>query len=133
MKLDPNLEDYHQSWGWVAHPDRRHEKSLDDAEKVIVENRYKLEIIGGVSDNEADYSYNDWALCKLKNKYYLLSTSGCSCPSPKETWYIEIGPTTLKQIEKHIKSGAYEGYTLPKKQEADFLALIEEAKALNDK
>lgn len=125
MKLDPAKDRYDQDWWWVAHEDgldRNNPRSVE-----LVKRRYEIEIIGGVVDQEASYSYDEMALCKLGNDYYLLSTSGCSCPSPSETWGIEIGPTTLSEIKQHIQSGNYQGYTLPKKQESEFLALIEEA------
>lgn len=123
MKLDPSKSPYDQEFWWVAHPDG----ASTDAQFDLVKRRYELEIIGGVQDKDASYSYDDWALCRLGNKYYLLSTSGCSCPSPAETWRIEIGPTSLKKIKTHVESGEYEGYTVPKKQLDEFLALIKGA------
>lgn len=141
MKLDPTKKEYDQEFSWVAHPDALYyvdkfiygvrQDGGNDIEKMLVQRRYDLEIIGGVQDNEADYSYDDWALCLLDNQYYLLSTSGCSCPSPRETWRLEIGPATLAAIEQHVKSGAYAGYTLPKKQEADFIKLLNDEAARN--
>jgi len=123
---------FDQEWNWVAHPEALQNSgsygARDDAgnetEQMLVKRRYDLEIVGGVQDKEASYSYDEWALCKLDGQYYLLSTSGCSCPSPSETWRLEIGPATLAQIDAHVRSGAYDGYTLPKKQEEDFLKLL---------
>lgn len=125
MKLDQDKVRYGSDFWWVAHPDGQ---PTDPVSKMLVERRFDLEILGGVEDEEADYSYDEFALCELEGKYYLLSTAGCSCPSPSETWVLEIGPATLDEIEQHITSGKYEGYTLPKKQEQDFLELIRNAK-----
>lgn len=105
-------------WNWVAHPDGG-----------AFEGRDKLEVLGGIVDAEASYSYDDWALCRLGDDYYLFSTSGCSCPSPAETWRIEAGPATLAAIRTKIQSGEYEGYTVPKRQMDEFMALLDEAEA----
>jgi hypothetical protein len=114
---------WEEDFGWVGHPDCQ---NSGEVEKELIENRYNLEIIGGVVDKDADYSYDDFALILFKKKYYLLQTSGCSCPSPSETWGVDIGPTTLKKIRDFITGGHYDGYTVPKKQESEFLALIDE-------
>lgn len=127
MKLDSN-----KSWGdwyWVAHPDAR---PTDPVEKELVKHRYELEIIGGILDKDASYSYDDWALVEWKGNYYLFSTSGCSCPSPSETWRVEMGPITLEGIEKRLAKGEYAGYTVPGKQMDEFLALIQQAKKERD-
>ncbi len=126
MKLEQGKSDYAQEWGWVGSDDCQ---SAGDAERELIANRYKLEIIGGIVDKEADYSYDDWALVRFKRKYYLVATSGCSCPSPSETWRVEAGPATLAQIRKHIVDGDYAGYTMPKRQLDDFLALLDKAAA----
>lgn len=120
MKLDPK-NDYGEFY-WVAHPNA---SPSNEHECLLVKERYRIEILGGVLDDEACYEYDEWALCELDGKYYLLSTSGCSCPSPSETWRIEIGPATIAQIKAHVQSGAYDGYTLPKKKETDFLKLLD--------
>lgn len=131
MKLDPNKEHYDQEFGWVAHEDGlstyKSSEPINLVEQVLVARRYELEILGGVTDETASYSYDDWALCELDGEYYLFSTSGCSCPSPNETWRVEIGPATLQEIRNHVISGHYDGHTLPKKQESDFIKLIDEA------
>jgi hypothetical protein len=125
MKLDSNKDHYEQEFGWVGSP---RGGGTDEVSKLLIENRYQLEILGGVLDKEASYSYDEWALVKFKRKYYLLSTSGCSCPSPEETWRVEMGPSTLLQIEKHLESGNYDGYTVPGRQMDEFLELIAKAK-----
>lgn len=126
MKLSKDKEDYDQAYGWVGSPRC---ENPGDSERFIIENRFKLTIIGGVEDKDADYSYDDWALVRLGEKFWLLSTSGCSCPSPSETWRVEIGPATLNQVRKHVVDGDYQGYTVPKKQLDEFIALIDKAAA----
>lgn len=128
MKLDPTKRSYDcEEYHWVAH--KNIGASSGSAEEFLIQHRYEIEIIGGIQDNTASYSYDDWALCELKGKYYMLSTSGCSCPSPTETWRIEKGPATLTEIRQHILNGDYEGYTMPKKQEQDFIELLQLAES----
>lgn len=117
---------YDHEFYWVGAPEAL-AYNPSPVMELLIENRYKLDILGGVHDKNADYSYDDWALVKLKDKYYLLSTSGCSCPSPNETWTVQIGPATLKQIRKFVSKGNYTGYSLPRDQEEDFMALLDKA------
>lgn len=125
MKLDPKKV-YDSAFYWVGAGES--EAAGDgDVGQMLHERRYEIDIIGGVEDKEADYSYDDWALCELDGKYYLLSTSGCSCPSPAETWRVEMGPCTLDEIKKRLLAGEYSGYTVPGKQMDEFLALIDYA------
>lgn len=92
-----------------------------------------LVVLGVIEDADASYSYDDWALCRIGLQYYLCNTSGCSCPSPEETWEVMHGPTTLAGIrEEVLEKGNYEGYTLPYKQRAEFEAMLDKAeKELN--
>lgn len=100
-----------------------------DAEKSVIEARAagKVQVFDVIQDKNADYSFDDWALCLIDKKWWLISTSGCSCPSPTETWRVEIGPATLKEIRAHVEGGHYEGYTLPVKQKADFTDMLDRA------
>lgn len=124
MRLDPTKGDYDQDCYWVGHPEGG---DGDDVSRDLIAHRYEIEILGEVTDDEASYSYDDWALCELRGQYYLLATSGCSCPSPSETWRVEKGPATLEEIRRHITEGDYAGYTMPKRQLSDFLAVIDTA------
>jgi hypothetical protein len=109
-------------WNWIAAPEGG---DGDERSKLLIANRHDLEVVGEVVDSEASYSYDDWALVRLKGKYYLLSTSGCSCPSPSETWGVQHGPMTLSQIRKEITNGNYQGYTVPGRQMQEFLDMID--------
>lgn len=129
-KHDDEYEDNYQELGWIAHQEGG---NGDEASKELIANRYELNIIGSIEDKEASYSYDDWALIELKGKFYMLATSGCSCPSPSETWRIEKGPATLAEIKKHILHGDYDGYTMPVKQEQDFIDLIKTAEKVYKK
>lgn len=126
MKLnrDKDMDRWDQPFHWVGH----HDGGDDSFEaQHLIKNRYDIEILGGIEDKDASYSYDEWALCKLDGAFYLLSTSGCSCPSPSETWRVEIGPSTLSEIRAHVQGGHYEGYTVPKKQMNEFMELLDEA------
>ena len=122
MKLDPNQEYGYLTW--VGHPEAGYEND-QTPEGELTRRRYEINILGGIEDSEASYDYDDWALCELDGKYYLLSTSGCSCPSPSETWGLQHGPATLAEIREHLKEGNYEGYTVPGKQMDEFMDLID--------
>lgn len=114
-------------FNWVAHPDN---ETGGDYVDYLSSKREDMLVIGGITDDEADYSYDDWALVLLEGSYYLFATTGCSCPSPKETWRVEIGPATLEEVRKHINTGEYSGYTLPKKQYQDFRDVLDFAAKL---
>ena len=89
---------------WVGHPrcERPGEK-----EHILIDNRDKLDFISGVSDPDADYSYDEYAIVKLDGVYFLCQTSGCSCPSPSETWYVySFG--TLEEAVHPIVNGEIE-------------------------
>lgn len=108
---------------WVAHPDGA---GSTEEERYLEQYRYELEIHGGVSDDEASYSYDDFALIEAPNgTFYMLETSGCSCPSPSETWRIEARGT-LKDIRDYVLEDAKTGYGVIKNQTGEFIALIDE-------
>lgn len=111
-------------YDWIAN-DRCERASKHEQE--LIDRRDEVEVFGEISDDDASYSYDDWALVRLDDKFYLLQTSGCSCPSPSETWGIAIGPTTLAEVRAHIESGDYDGYTLPVKQADDFKKMFDDA------
>jgi hypothetical protein len=96
------------------------------AEKTLCDNRDEVFVCGMVDDDDASYSYDDWALVRLGSDYYMLSTQGCSCPSPAETWIVEIGPATIPQIKEFIKSGEYSTYSLPADQHDQFMQMLGE-------
>jgi hypothetical protein len=83
-----------------------------------------LTIVGMIEDDEASYSFDDWALLKAGKKFYLVSAAGCSCPTHEETAQLEVGPATLKEIRERIESGDYRGYTLPTRQADEFDKLL---------
>lgn len=94
--------------------------------RVLINRRNELVIFGEVNDAEANYSYDDYALVRLDADYYLLSTSGCSCPDPSETWGIACGPSTLAQIREHLNAATY-GPTLRQREEFDAMIACAEA------
>lgn len=119
-----------QELGWVGHPSC---EDAGDGERLLIANRSEIEKIAEIQDENASYSYDDFALIRFRGDFYLLQTSGCSCPSRSETWGIDIGPATLDEIEAFLKSGRYEGYTVPGRQMGEFLAAIAQARALEVK
>lgn len=120
----PSVDGY-DAFCWVGHPQC---DAQGEQERKIIARRDDVLFHGGVQDNEASYSYDDWALIELDGDFYLLGTSGCSCPSPSETWHVQKGPATIDQIREDLLSDKYEGYSVPKRQMAEFIAIIDRAK-----
>lgn len=122
-------DDWGDSWYWVAHPNAlcgRDVKSPEYAAmKYLVDRRSDIDVLGGVIDEDLSWEYDEFALIKLDGDFYLLETSGCSCPSPTETWEIVQGPASLSQIKECLVKGKYHGYTLPARKLQDFLDLID--------
>ena len=88
--------------GWSS-PDTLNDSS-DSELQYLVTHRDHIEVIGGWSDDQCEYEYHEIALVRLDNdstsevQYYALTTSGCSCPSPNETWIIDFGPATCDEL-----------------------------------
>lgn len=122
-------DDWGALWFWVAHPDALSGRDVKSPEyaamKYLVDRRSDIDVLGGVIDEDLSYEYDEFALIKLDGDFYLLETSGCSCPSPTETWGIVQGPASLSQIKECLVQGKYGGYTLPEGKLQDFLDLID--------
>lgn len=99
-----------EGWDWIAHPSGG---SNDDASRKLVERRADILVLGEIEDENLSYEYDQFALISLDGEFYLLETSGCSCPDPTETWFVQEGPCSLSDIKEFMLSGKYEGYTLP--------------------
>lgn len=110
-------------YDWMASPDCE-APGADEA--LLISRRDDIDVIGTVEDAEADYSYDDWALIRLDGAYWVLSTSGCSCPSPRETWRAEVGPLSLDEVRTYFLDAAGEkGFGVTKHQHAEFMALVD--------
>lgn len=105
---------------WIAHPDALYNKSSGQ-EQFLVEFRNKINVLAEIQDHQASYEYDEMAVIELNDEFYLLRTSGCSCPSPTETWSIQVGPTTLPKVIEAVESGEYFGFTPPVKELVQFL------------
>lgn len=119
------FEDYGPLY-WPGHPQCEHAPD-GSIERDMINNNTELEVIGGVEDPNASYSYDDFALVRFRGELYLLESSGCSCPSPSETWRVVHGPATKEELVAVIKAGDYEGYTLPSGTEQFLLEVIDAA------
>ena len=105
------------SSGWAART-----APLSPAEQFFIENRERAATIAESSDPNASYSYDDWALCELDGTFYAFNTSGCSCPSPSETWSLAASGSRDEMLDflKMEPGGGYEAF-------AEFLRQIEKA------
>lgn len=60
--------------------------ALTPDELFFCENSDRATTIAWSSDPNESWDYDDYALAELDGVYYAFNTSGCSCPSPDETW-----------------------------------------------
>lgn len=81
---------------------------LSDPERLFMQNKDRATCLLLTEDPEACYSYDDYALCSLDGVYYVFNTSGCSCPSPDETWRLEAHGTKT-EIQDWINT--FPGYS----------------------
>ena len=113
------VDDGDWSINWIGHPDAIGSASPAN-EKYLSAHRSECIVWGMVSDDDAYYSYDDWALVELEDKFFLINTAGCSCPSPTETWHVACEPGSLQSQWNHLITGSYEGWTVPGRQMEDF-------------
>jgi hypothetical protein len=83
-------------------------------DSLLIQNRDQVEILAEVDDPNRDYEFDCMAVCYLKGHgYFIVQATGCSCPSPSETWTVVHRFRTKSQVMKAIEDGEYKGYTLP--------------------
>lgn len=98
----------------------RSHDNLSANEKILVDGRERANTIAFSEDPAACYSYDDWALVELEGCYYIVNTSGCSCPSPDETWelmfcgdkehatcYLEFSPDSDRDWQRSPTNAAF--------------------------
>lgn len=118
-KVDVGTEE-NPGYDWIAHPMAR---PSDDLGKKLVKNRAKIEVLWEINDDYAGYTFDDFALIRLGREYYLLNTSGCSCPSPCENWLVVAGPR-LKDIKQYIADESKDSYGVISRQKEQFAAAM---------
>lgn len=118
-----SIENEWDKFGWVGSPRCERIRAM---ERHLIDRRSDCVIVAGIEDPNANYSYDESAVVRLDGEYFLVQTSGCSCPSPSETWQVVL-KGTLQDIREAIQRGDYGGYTLPEAELSAFLADIEAA------
>ena len=90
---------------WPAHPgyDDK-DPHTDSVAGNLVARRADIEVLGYITDAEALYSYHDFAFIRLDGFGYMLETSGCSCPSPKDTWCVTVGPVSAAELRAAVEA-----------------------------
>jgi hypothetical protein len=93
-KFDRKQSDVRENlWGidWPGHPSECGiPKKVETTRDSLVAEPERWKLLKVTHDPEADYSYDDLA-CMVREDdklHILVRTSGCSCPSPTETWGI---------------------------------------------
>lgn len=99
-------------------------------ERTLIERRADIELLGYITDAEADYSYHDFAFIRLDGQWYMLETSGCSCPSPSETWSVKVGPVSASGLRAAVES-ARDVYGPTASQWDEFVAMCADAEAVS--
>lgn len=89
---------------WVSTRGRSTDNLTDD-ERFFCENSDRAVTLAESSDPDADYSYDDYALAELDGVYYIFNTSGCSCPSPDETWELEFKGNRDELLDRLVSGG----------------------------
>jgi hypothetical protein len=95
---------------------------IGEKERLFIDRRADVQLIAGACA-DLSYEFDETAVCRLDGKFYVLNTSGCSCPSPSEKWGVAYGPIdTLAEVAKTI-SGDKAMY-MPDDARADLLAQL---------
>lgn len=74
----------------------RSESSLSDFERWMHARRFEVDVIAEGERNNLCYEYDEIAILHLDGRFGLAETSGCSCPSPSETW--DVREMTAAQV-----------------------------------
>lgn len=86
------------SWDWVCHPDSSQDS---DFGKRLVAERSEVWVVAEWSCPDLSYEYDDYAVVRLGRRYAVLNTSGCSCPSPTETWGV-LFEGTKAEVKQYL-------------------------------
>jgi len=101
---------YAKDHDWVG----SYTTNVGDDERVLCENRDKVQIVAEASDDSLSWEFDYLAVAYLRGHgYFICQATGCSCPSPSETWGVVKRFKTRKAVMKAIEDGEYQGYTLP--------------------
>lgn len=96
--------------GWVIADDygARTLSELSPDERFFVENADRANLIAEAG-NDQPYEYDDDAIYELDGVLYWFNTSGCSCPSPTETWHL-VRKGTEEDMLPHLQPVAPDSY-----------------------
>lgn len=76
-------------------------KHYNNYSHPIINNWERVITLCESEDPHACYSFDDYALCELDDEYYVINTSGCSCPAPAEVWDV-LFSGTKSQVEEYL-------------------------------
>lgn len=68
--------------------------------------KYGFEFVGGIDLEFRDWEFYIAAVLKNDKGYYLATDSGCSCPTPWESYTVDAltGPLTAEQCREELTS-----------------------------
>lgn len=61
-------------------------------------------VVRGWDDPDASYEFDMRDLVQTEDGWYVVATSGCSCPMPEDNVEIESGPSDLATLEAWFRA-----------------------------
>ena len=90
-----------ESWSeWACSPDSSQNTEFGQR---LIDERDKVWVVAEWTCPDLSYEYDDYAVVRLGRRYAVLNTSGCSCPSPTETWGI-LFEGTKAEVRKYLEA-----------------------------
>lgn len=94
----------------------------------------EFKVIAFVTDDDASYSFDDLTVIKdlINNKFIIVQTSGCSCPSHEEMAGIMFESYNLSDIIKWVNEGNYSGQNFTDDSERGLLKQLQDYDDFSD-
>lgn len=118
--LPPLSRDIYSGAGyWIGYPNG------EKGNEAVIEARKAgtLYLIAFIEDADASYSFDELGIVRIGGKYYVVQASGCSCPSPTETWVVVSEHGSVEDALLSVLNGEYRGYTY---QHGELLSLMQQ-------
>jgi hypothetical protein len=86
---------------WIGHPNC--DGPREELEKFLIDNRNDIVCHVFIDDSEG-YEYEYLAVVECQGRWFALYNSGCSCPSPSETWAVTDSAYSKGELVRKIKN-----------------------------
>lgn len=86
---------------WVGSPAKQFYDSTprEGFAKELVDKRNEVEVLAEWACPDLSYEYDEYAVVRLHGTHAVLNTTGCSCPSPAETWDVLFEGSLTEVLE----------------------------------